>query len=286
MFLPCYNNETLRTMNHTHAMNKCTEKLHDECRTSPIKIIKTIRTRFSNVKQLLEILPDLKIIHVIRDPRATLFSQSLLQLHSHVQICSENNNGRARCSGRLCERLSSDLQEKELLAKMFPGRIMTVKYEDLARDPIETSQNMYDFIDVEMTSRTKLFIYQKTMAGSKSDCSICSTRSNSSAHVDRWKQAMDKEFIDIVNRKCKSVLKRQGYEVWYSLLIVKTFFETYIYFKMSKSGDLKTAYKLQIYKMYRNFRILSFIETQSMNTINWIINIHTIQKPYEHGGRA
>lgn len=213
MFLPCYKNETLRTMNHTYAMNKCTEKLHDECKTSPIKIIKTIRTRFSDMKHLLEIFPDLKIIHVIRDPRATLFSQSLLHLHSHTQICSENYNGRARCSGRLCERLSSDLQEKELLTRLFPDRIMTVKYENLARNPIETSQNIYDFIDVEMTSRTKLLVYQKTMAGNQNDCPICSTRSNSSAHIDRWRQDMDRKFIDIVNRKCKFVLKRLGYEV-------------------------------------------------------------------------
>jgi hypothetical protein len=206
MFYPCYLKATLKTMDHSIAMEQCAGMLAEICEESPVRIIKTIRAQFKFVKHLLVELPNLKIIHLVRDPRATLFSQS------HFHMCLVTNGGRQRCTNNLCGRLEKDVLEVDSVDISHPGRVMTIKYEDLAQRPIETSQIMYDFIGVPMSPKTKRFIYYKTMAGIDNDCSICSTRRNSSAHIAFWKRQIDREFLDIINSRCDYILKRFQYD--------------------------------------------------------------------------
>ena len=206
MFYPCYMKTTLKTMNHAVAMRECAKKLADVCEDSSIRIVKTIRSQFMYVKHLLDELPNLKIIQLVRDPRATLFSQS------HFHMCLVTNGGRKRCTNNLCGRLEKDIIEADRLSITHPGRVLTIKYEDLARQPIEISEQLYNFIGVPMSPETKQFIYYKTMAGSEDDCSTCSTRRNSSAHIGFWKERIDREFLDIINARCHYILNRFQYD--------------------------------------------------------------------------
>ncbi|XP_045208977.2 carbohydrate sulfotransferase 1-like [Mercenaria mercenaria] len=206
LFFPCYVGFILKTMNHSYAIEECARQLGDICERSPIRIVKTIRARLNYVKYLLDDFPNLKIIHVVRDPRATLWSQS------HFHMCLADGGGRYRCSKNLCGRMEDDIAESHRLSKTYPNRIMTLKYEDLAKQPIEISQKMYDFISVPMTSETKMYVYNKTKAGNKNDCEICSTRANSSAHIDYWKHFIDPDFLDIINTRCDFVLRHFQYD--------------------------------------------------------------------------
>lgn len=192
--------------NATYATRLCAQKLQTICKQSPLRIIKTIRLDLSTLTPLLDLLPNLKIVHLIRDPRATLLSQS------RSAMCPENEGGKYGCTSRYCYRLENDVLEHENIRKKYPGRISPVFYEQIAQYPLEASKKMFQFVGVEYTKNAIEYVYNITMAGNKDDCGICTTRSNSSAHVNAWKKGMPTDFIDIVEDRCHYVLKRFNYE--------------------------------------------------------------------------
>ena len=186
----------------------CARQLQKVCENSPFRIIKTIRLELHDVANLLEDLPNLKIVHLVRDPRGTLSSQS------RAGRCSGQTGGQTGCTNRFCKRLENDVLAEERIMEKYPSRIMPVFYEDIARHPLEASRKMYDFIGADFTKEAEAYIYNITMAGLKNDCAICTTRPNSSEHIDSWKVRMKPEFIDIVNERCNYVLKRYKFEVF------------------------------------------------------------------------
>lgn len=165
-----------------------------------------IRLDLSTITPLLALMPNMKIVHLVRDPRATLLSQL------RAGMCSEKIGGKQECTSRYCYRLENDILEHQAIARKYPGRISHVFYEQVARYPLEASNKMYNFVGMEYTNKTVQYVFNITMAGRKDNCGICTTRSNSSKHVDAWKTQMDKNFIGIVEDRCHYVLKYFDYE--------------------------------------------------------------------------
>lgn len=194
--------EKAKLKNMTNALSVCSRQLQAVCENSPYRIIKTIRVELANVKSLLESLPNLKIIHLVRDPRATLFSQNMFGM------CQERYGGWSGCTNTYCTRLENDVLEEEKIKQIYPNRIMTVLYEDIARHPIETAKKMYEFTEAEFTKEAYSYIYNITLAGNPDNCVICTTRRNSTEHITTWKRKMPRDFIKIVNERCNYMLKR------------------------------------------------------------------------------
>ena len=198
--------DATKTKKYNDSVLVCAKELQTICEQSPIRVIKTIRLDLSTLTPLLSMLPSLKIVHLIRDPRATMLSQS------RAGMCSDNEGGKYGCSSRYCYRLENDVLEHETITKDYQGRISPVYYEQIARFPLEASGKMYKFIEANYTKPVMQYVYNITMSGAKDDCGICSTRSNSSEHINAWKKTMPTEFIDIVEDRCHYVLKRFHYE--------------------------------------------------------------------------
>ena len=155
----------------------------------------------------------LKIIHLVRDPRATLTSQDFLG------ECSLKKGGHVGCTDKYCSRLENDLKESEVLTKTYPDRVHTLLYEDMASSPIETTRKLYNFIGTTSTSKVEDYVFNITLAGNPDNCVICTTRSNSSAHIDAWKNKIKQDFLDIIEKRCSHILRHLNYK---SKLSVKT----------------------------------------------------------------
>ena len=91
---------------------------------------------------------------------------------------------------------------------------MTVMYEDIAMNPIGSSKVLFEFIGAEFTPDAEQYIYNITMAGHQDNCVICTTRKNSTEHVDTWKQKMPFEFKVHVQDSCDFVLRYFNYTVY------------------------------------------------------------------------
>lgn len=195
------------TKNRTSTMRKCAVELQNICQDSPVRVIKTIRMPLKYISYLLDEIPGLKIVHLVRDPRATLKSQGTFGM------CSAARGGMYGCTNKFCTRLENDLIEVDSLSKKYPGRLKTVFYEDIASKPIETARKMFHFIGSNFTPKAEEYVFNITLAGNPNNCGICTTRTNSSEHIDSWKTSMRPESQRIIEERCHFVLRHYNYNL-------------------------------------------------------------------------
>ena len=186
----------------------CLPILKTECERSPIRILKTIRLplKLIHVSNLMDEIPGLKIVHLVRDPRATLRSQSSYGMCSVTKV-----GGKSNCTDSYCLRLESDKNEMDVLSKRYKNRVTTVLYEEIAAKPIETSRKLYDFIGTTFTKHAEEYVFNSTMAGNDIICPICTSRANSSVYVDKWKSQMSPKFIQLIQERCKDIMNYYNY---------------------------------------------------------------------------
>ncbi|WAR04470.1 CHST5-like protein [Mya arenaria] len=183
----------------------CIQDLQNACQASPLRVLKTIRFSMEQARNLSVLIPDLKIIHLVRDPRATLKSQN------YLGEC--NGVARQQCVERFCALVEDDIVKADLISKSDRNRIFTLKYERLAKSPIQVSKELYEFVDGSFTKQVEEYIFNITSAGRKDDCIICTTRGNSTKLVNEWKKTMNKDFVKEIQNRCNYLLKRFRYEI-------------------------------------------------------------------------
>ena len=194
--------------NESATLATCLPILKTECENSPIRIFKTIRLplKLIHVSNLMVAIPGLKIVHLVRDPRATLRSQLIFGKCSVKKFGGKNN-----CTDNYCSRVENDKDEMEILSKRYRDRVTTVLYEEIAANPIETARRLYDFIGTTLSKNAEEYVYNITMAGNDVRCPLCTTRANSSALIDKWKSIMSPSFIQIIQERCKNIMDYYNY---------------------------------------------------------------------------
>ena len=187
---------------------QCALKLKEKCEMANLRIIKTIRLSMRAISHLMEEFPELKIIHLIRDARATLMSQS------GFGRCSPGHGGYEGCSNSLCTRLENDILENEALQKKYPNRIKTVFFEKIAMNPLAASEDLYEFLETAFTKDIRDYVFNITQAGKSDNCAICTTRQNSTHHIDSWRNKMKDKNLQIIEQRCNYVLQHFNYTMY------------------------------------------------------------------------
>ena len=102
----------------------------------------------------------------------------------------------------------SDLDAFDILYKEFPGRLILIKYESVAKQPHETFQQLFEFADLPVFSSIMQEITNHT---TQNEDGFWSTHRKSSERVDLWKKTLSKRMTNTIQNYCSSVLKRLGY---------------------------------------------------------------------------
>ncbi|XP_069112428.1 carbohydrate sulfotransferase 1-like [Argopecten irradians] len=129
---------------------KCIEYLENKCLTSKQRVVKSIRISLQLAKGILEKIKDLKIIHLIRDPRAIL--------QSRKDIGEINKDGFIPFSKQLCNRISRDIKESAEILDSYPGRVFPLRYECLTERPAEVLRKIYKDLSLPFISRTEAWV--------------------------------------------------------------------------------------------------------------------------------
>ncbi|XP_033751826.1 carbohydrate sulfotransferase 1-like [Pecten maximus] len=196
---------------HGHTTNKklirCLPDLNTKCLQSKHIVIKTIRIRMKSLGNILEKIPSLKVIHLMRDPRGTFRSQKVVG-----QLSKQNY--RTEIYG-LCNQIYKDILERESLHEKYPGRIRTVFYEDVANNPIVYSKSLYYYLGMNFTSDVEKTIFGFTLAGksgSKKCGILCTQMANSSQEASNWRDEISMELVKIVDNACSDLYNKIGYK--------------------------------------------------------------------------
>lgn len=183
-------------------VDKCLHILQEQCRIAKSRAYKTIRLSMASVGTLLERLPSLKVVHLIRDPRAILQSQLVEGLASKIKFSD--------ISKVTCRQIHSDVIDMKSLLVKYPGRLQRLVYENLAVHPIEVSKKLYNFLNARFDENVESFVKYLT-TGPVSNCNYCTKRGNSSYNAFKWLKTIKPTYHRIVDQHCREVYKEIGY---------------------------------------------------------------------------
>ncbi|XP_071958332.1 carbohydrate sulfotransferase 1-like [Antedon mediterranea] len=213
---PLINTETIGPASDNRwLIKKCPpldgKQVSDICRSYRHKFIKVIR--IANITSLEVLLKDptqnVKIIHLVRDPRALYYSR-----------LDANKNRPPDRSMKLydivytCKSTDSIMQMAATSPNWMRGKYHLVRYEDIAMQPLEAAQDMYKFMGVSMTKNVRQWILNNTA----SNHVIQSTRDrlyglqkNSTAVAHAWRYRAPLSAVDVVQEACKDMMEKAGY---------------------------------------------------------------------------
>ncbi|KAH3739782.1 hypothetical protein DPMN_046469 [Dreissena polymorpha] len=176
------------------------------CLESKTIILKFIRLSIQQAIELLPFFPNMKIIHIVRDPRAIINSRRNVLPHVYREL----EEAATLQPTLFCSRLQNDLSHTKLLLKLHPSIIKLVQYEDIAEHTFEASKDLYAFGGLKFDDKSVRFVKSQTQ--SRLDgCNYCTERRNSTATSIEWRSKIRlTEAQDIFNY-CKKSMSVLGY---------------------------------------------------------------------------
>lgn len=181
--------------------------------------------RFFEIESLYPLLQDpsldLRIIHLVRDPRAVTRSreQSANAFMKDDAIVLENRHmpaaeGQYQVMQKIC-RSHVRINERAILKPppFLKGRYKMVRFEDMVRDPLGQINEMYKFVGLEMTKQLGEWIYTVTHGkgtGTKKEAFEITSRD--AADVSQaWRTTLPYNKVKRIQEVCKGAMSLLGY---------------------------------------------------------------------------
>lgn len=102
-----------------------------------------------SMKPLLEWMPQLRIIHLIRDPRPVALSRRDFHDSARGQFAESTHNLTERTIREAflyCRQVVADVRLRHRLEKEYPDRVYSLTYEQLVNNPVGRAADIYRFI--------------------------------------------------------------------------------------------------------------------------------------------
>ncbi|XP_068216444.1 carbohydrate sulfotransferase 1-like isoform X2 [Palaemon carinicauda] len=207
------------------------DKIRSLCLQEPLRIIKTIRTRLEWTKELLEDKSlDLKVIHLVRDPRGSFTSMNKLDWG----VAAQN----------MCTGLKSDLEARKEMEQRYPDKYHFIKYEDICLDPFGKTQELFRFLNGNATKtvtgnknsypskKTKTrrphsypdiplrvfdYLQSHTKINLFSVKSAYGTQRDTSSHYQKWRYKIDQKILSEIELHCRDVIEMLGHRFFGTL---------------------------------------------------------------------
>nr|KAG5691705.1 hypothetical protein BaRGS_029470 [Batillaria attramentaria] len=114
-------------------------------------------------------------------------------------------------SKTFCKRVLQDAQVADKLTATYPGRVLRVRYEDLASEPLNFAEKMLGFAGLTLNDGLRGYIWNITMAGNTSRGVLRNERSNSTETSMEWRLKFDFNSTSTIDNNCREVYQRFGY---------------------------------------------------------------------------
>ncbi|XP_063883001.1 uncharacterized protein LOC135112516 [Scylla paramamosain] len=177
------------------------------CRGASVKVVKVIRSRLAWLAALLN-RSNVKIIYLTRDPRASL--------------ASINRMGWDSLPSRRCAALTADLDAYTSLRVSHPDRITRLSLEEFSRNPIHTTQRIFDFLlgSSVLNDSVRRFLWEHTNTSrSWPNDGNMDTHRSSMREVEAWRGSVTRSQLREVEAEpaCRAAITRLGHALFNTL---------------------------------------------------------------------
>ncbi|XP_022108708.1 carbohydrate sulfotransferase 1-like [Acanthaster planci] len=193
-----------------------TEPLIQACRKKHHQAIKLIRLySISSLESVaLDVGINLKIIHLVRDPRATYISKSRVP---GANVTLELGKSLDIGISYLCRRINRNLDFVRSQPVWLQGKYKLVRYEDIAHDPQKLAEDIYDFTGLgQLPQEVFRWIQKNTLKsaikpGHQKVNSYYSTSRNASQVPEAWRNQVPLKVVLRMQEICRKTLSNLGY---------------------------------------------------------------------------
>ncbi|KAL0617780.1 Carbohydrate sulfotransferase 3 [Plecturocebus cupreus] len=194
----------------------------EACRRKDHMALKAVRMRQLEFLQPLAEDPrlDLRVIQLVRDPRAVLASR-MVAFAGKYKTWKKwlDDEGQDQLREEEVQRLRGNCESIRLSAELglrqpawLRGRYMLVRYEDVARRPLQKARDMYRFAGIPLTPQVEDWIQKNTQAAHDGS-GIYSTQKNSSEQFEKWRFSMPFKLAQVVQAACGTAMRLFGYKL-------------------------------------------------------------------------
>ena len=180
-------------------IKQCVGQMTRSCEDSSMLVLKFIRLTMTDAAALLPYFPNMKIVHLVRDPRAVIVSRNQIKAM-----------GPEATVPKFCSRMRLNLRETKRLMLEDRSRVTVVHYEAMAETPLAEAKNLYSVLGINFTEKIELYIKSLTESSLKA-CYYCIQRKNSSLVAAAWRNKIQPSRNTVINRECGDVMNVLGY---------------------------------------------------------------------------
>ncbi|KAL4218807.1 Carbohydrate sulfotransferase 1 [Mactra antiquata] len=186
----------------------CLQQMEEKCNSASHRVVKSVRLTLDILEHFLENYKTLKVIHLIRDPRAIMNSRITTKWFGLNETTSGSRRRGRMNAKALCTRLKDDLIAGVKLKQKYPDRFAFVLFEDLLDDLKTNAVILYSYFNIKGDNLEGIV---KTLMNEESDTEH-SIRRLYHSYTDWWRFNRNLRITKITEDVCKNVMKLLGYE--------------------------------------------------------------------------
>lgn len=109
-----------------------------------------------------------------------------------------------------CDQIRMSAEVGLSRPRWLRSRYMLVRYEDIARYPMQKAEEMYRFTGIPFSPQAREWILRNTQT-TQGASGIYSTQKNSSEQAEKWRFSIPFTLAQVVQRVCGPTMKLFGY---------------------------------------------------------------------------
>ena len=153
----------------------------------------------------LALVADIRILHVVRDPRASLNSRIKLRWFPEFNDPNFEENVR-----NFCKPITDNIEFGKTLVEVLKHRYKLILYRDIAARPLDTAREIFKFAGLNLSQNTLEWIKNMTNPG-KTDTKKFKSRPYSlirdaEANIEKWRSESPPERTLIIEKNCQPLL--------------------------------------------------------------------------------
>ncbi|CAI5668094.1 carbohydrate sulfotransferase 6 [Oreochromis niloticus] len=213
--------------NQTLCLEKCgaegLQSVEQACNSYSHVVYKDVR--LFELESLYPLLQDpnldLRIIHLVRDPRAVVRSReesARAFVSDNAIVLEQKRIKEAEVQYQVMQEICRShvrINERAVVKPppFLKGRYKLVRYEDMARNPLQEINAMYQFVGLEMTTQLATWIYQVTHGKGKGSVKEAfKITSRSATNVSQaWRTMLPHNKVKRIQEVCKGAMSLLGY---------------------------------------------------------------------------
>ncbi|XP_071750352.1 carbohydrate sulfotransferase 1-like [Centroberyx gerrardi] len=194
----------------------------DACREKRHAAIKTVRIpQVSDLRALVEDPRlNLKVVQLVRDPRGILASRIETFRDTYRLWRLWRATGRRPHNldlgqiNTVCEDFLSSVSTGLARPAWLRGRYMLLRYEDLARSPLQKTRDLYGFLGLVLDHSVEDWIVNNTRGSSDlSARQKFTTVRDSAANAENWRLKLSFDMVVYTQTVCQPLLELLGYKI-------------------------------------------------------------------------